>query len=367
MPLTNKQTYYFQIDALRSAMLLLGVVLHAGLSFMQFPLGDAWLYKHPDSSKLFDVLVLFIHTFRVPVFFVLAGFFIEMNIAQKSRKHILIKKLKRIGIPLVLGVLFLFPLVAFGLKKAQNNNYTILQYISNFDASHYGTIHLWFLYYLLFFYVVHLLISSKLTKFRAIVKRIHKAYLFPILVVFILYTIFILSFINPRSFDGDYAFLPNIGSVLYFLGFYFLGFIFYQINELFSKLKKQFNRYFFIGFFAFGLLLYSRNETLMINTDFNIFENIFFVITAYSFVVGFFGLFLKVFQKQNSMISYISKSAYFVYVVHLPVLTLLLAYCTFLQLNNYLFFIVLIVLTLVVSYGLYEVYNIVKRNKKLRF
>ena len=298
MQLTHKKTYYYHIDVLRSSMLLLGVVLHAGLSFIQFPLGEAWPYKHTDNAAFFDVLMLFIHTFRVPVFFVLAGFFIEMNMAQKSRKHLFIKKLKRIGIPLVLGVLFLFPLVEFGLEKALNNNQTILTYIANFDGSHYATIHLWFLYYLLFFYTAHLLISPMLKKIRLAINKINNSYFALLIFVFMGYAILVLNFVNPRSFDGDYALLPNVGSVIYFLGFYVLGFVFYNITNLFLYIQKQYTKYFVVGLIAFSVLLSSRSYA-NIESDFSLFENILFVVTAYSLVVGFFGLFTVLFKNKT--------------------------------------------------------------------
>jgi len=355
MQLTNKQTYFYQIEALRSAMLLLGPVLHAGLSFMVFPLGDAWTYKHSNNSEFFDTLVLFIHTFRVPVFFVLAGFFMEKNIEEKLLINILIKKLKRIGIPLILGVLILFPFIEIGLERAIHKDFSIIYYMNHFDASNYGTIHLWFLYYLLFFYVGHLLISNKLKGLRKLLKQINSHYLGIIVVVFMIYALLILNFVNTRSYDGDYHFIPNIGSILYFLGFYFLGVLFFHIEDLFSIIRKQYTIYFLIGFIAFGILLYTRNKVSDMSADFSLFENTLFVIIAYTFVIGLFGLFSKYFLKKHKIISYISNSAYFVYVVHLPILTLLLSVVTNWKLSSYSLFSLLIIFTLTLSYGLYEI------------
>jgi uncharacterized protein (DUF433 family) len=56
-------------------MMLLGLVLHSAVSFCTLPLGRAWAYKDASTHVLFDVLVLFIHVFRMPLFFLMAGFF----------------------------------------------------------------------------------------------------------------------------------------------------------------------------------------------------------------------------------------------------------------------------------------------------
>ena len=66
---------YHSLDALRASMMLLGLVLHSAVSYIREPLPEAWPYKDPNTSTLFDLVVFFIHLFRMPVFFVAAGFF----------------------------------------------------------------------------------------------------------------------------------------------------------------------------------------------------------------------------------------------------------------------------------------------------
>lgn len=57
-------------------MTLLGVVLHSGVTYTVADLGSAWSLKDPDTRNVaFDLLGGFIHSFRMPVFFVVAGFF----------------------------------------------------------------------------------------------------------------------------------------------------------------------------------------------------------------------------------------------------------------------------------------------------
>ena len=66
---------FHALDALRAAMMLLGLVLHSAASYTRTPLGDAWPYHDPHTNVAFDLLVFFIHLFRMPLFFVVAGFF----------------------------------------------------------------------------------------------------------------------------------------------------------------------------------------------------------------------------------------------------------------------------------------------------
>jgi hypothetical protein len=55
-------------------MMLLGIVLHAAVSYAMFNLGDLWPYRDRATSFVATGLVGLIHVLRMPVFFVMAGF-----------------------------------------------------------------------------------------------------------------------------------------------------------------------------------------------------------------------------------------------------------------------------------------------------
>ncbi len=66
------------LDGLRATMMLLGLVLHTAVSYTTVSLGAAWPYDDPATTVVADLGTLFIHVFRMPIFFVLAGFFAAM-------------------------------------------------------------------------------------------------------------------------------------------------------------------------------------------------------------------------------------------------------------------------------------------------
>ena len=66
---------FHSLDQLRSIMMLLGLVIHSAVSFTAKPLGGAWPYQDGNTSVFFDIVVFFIHVFRMPLFFMMAGFF----------------------------------------------------------------------------------------------------------------------------------------------------------------------------------------------------------------------------------------------------------------------------------------------------
>jgi hypothetical protein len=55
-------------------MMLLGLVLHSAISYGVLDYGDAWSLEDPEAtSPLFDLMVGYIHAFRMPVFLAKAG------------------------------------------------------------------------------------------------------------------------------------------------------------------------------------------------------------------------------------------------------------------------------------------------------
>lgn len=54
--------------------MLLGTVLHAALSFSTIP----WTVKDSQQGEFYNLLFAAIHGFRMPLFFMLSGFFTAM-------------------------------------------------------------------------------------------------------------------------------------------------------------------------------------------------------------------------------------------------------------------------------------------------
>ena len=92
----NSQRYY-SFDALRAMMMLLGLVLHVVISYTTYTEGFfAGFFKDAFTSKVCDILLWWIHLFRMPVFFVMAGFFAALVYQRKGKKEFWKNRLRRI-------------------------------------------------------------------------------------------------------------------------------------------------------------------------------------------------------------------------------------------------------------------------------
>ena len=97
----------YDLDALRAAAMLLGIALHAGLSFTPFP----WPVQDAQQSGFFGLLFAAIHGFRMPVFFVLSGFFTAMLWRGRGLKSLLSHRFRRALLPFLLGLVTIVPAV----------------------------------------------------------------------------------------------------------------------------------------------------------------------------------------------------------------------------------------------------------------
>lgn len=85
--------------------MLLGIVLHAALSFAPIP----WTVQDSQQSEFYYVLFAGIHGFRMPLFFMLSGFFTAMLWRKRGLTSLVKHRFKRIFLPLVLGCLTIVP------------------------------------------------------------------------------------------------------------------------------------------------------------------------------------------------------------------------------------------------------------------
>ncbi len=105
-PMTSASERYSSFDALRGAMMALGIVIHSATAYSTLP--DVWWIKDPQTSKWLDAVILFLHTFRLPAFFVMAGFFAALLVEKRGWQRMIENRMMRLGLPMILGILLVW-------------------------------------------------------------------------------------------------------------------------------------------------------------------------------------------------------------------------------------------------------------------
>ena len=93
------------LDALRAVAMLLGIVLHASLSFIP----SFWIVTDRQQNPGFGIVFSAIHGFRMPLFFVMSGFFSAMLLHRRGRWSLVKHRFFRVFLPLLLGMVTIVP------------------------------------------------------------------------------------------------------------------------------------------------------------------------------------------------------------------------------------------------------------------
>lgn len=147
------------LDAVRGGALLLGIVLHAAMSFVPAT-PRFWFIQDTHPSLLLGLLTFTIHVFRMTTFFLMAGFFARMSFQRRGPWCFARDRLKRIGLPLAIGWPILFTpmsLIAIWASHFPNGGWSRSwpPVLPNLPLTH-----LWFLYVLLELYIAMLLLRG---------------------------------------------------------------------------------------------------------------------------------------------------------------------------------------------------------------
>ena len=145
------------LDALRGTALLLGVLLHACMSYM--PSSEYfWLTSDQTESVIASGTFFWIHSFRMIVFFLLAGYFGRQLLDRYGTRAFIRNRARRVVTPLLAGWPIVFSgIVAVIVWNAWLVNGGELPQKAppgpKFTPDSFPLTHLWFLYVLVLFYV----------------------------------------------------------------------------------------------------------------------------------------------------------------------------------------------------------------------
>jgi len=223
---------FHSLDFLRAFALLMGVLLHVLMLFLE-------PFDGSEPRLGASIVFIWIHTWRMPLFMLLAGFFTALSLSKRDTGNYAFNRLIRLGVPLLLlwSVIPAIDEEASRLFKIPE----LISYIFYDIPFTFRLDHLWFLYYLLIFYSVLLLIKtavpviySFILGFELSLSRVLMVWL-PILIL--------LSPLNKPT-GGIFGNDPitfgeiNLGSMLFMASFFMIGMQAYKSSQFLENLQR---------------------------------------------------------------------------------------------------------------------------------
>ena len=333
---------YHSLDSLRATMMMLGLVLHTSINYVPIlPVDAGWPYQDAQTSPMFDWLIVFIHVFRMPVFFTVAGFFAAYLLETRGAPAFLRHRWNRIGIPLFVGVLVMLPATGGAMFYAQQFSAapplpdTAPQAASLDVLWNNLLMHLWFLYYLLLFCLAAALLAS-------LARRVPEGWRIAFLDIFgrfvnrgmivILAALSGITLHQMESWSFDYhgGLLPPARIPLSYALFFLFGWLLYLRRDALDGFKRPawFNLAAGIVFFLVHRHFVNTGcaDMHLCNTTATL-EHVgaiaFLAPAVWFLVYGFLGVFLRYLDTPNPRWRYLLDASYWMYIVHPPVVMVL--------------------------------------------
>jgi glucans biosynthesis protein C len=145
------------LDAIRASALLLGIVLHACLSFVPGISLELWPISDVHKSTTLMMVMFVIHIFRMSVFFLIAGLLTRALFHRLGFSGFWRNRVARIAAPLVLWWVVCFALiiaVVLWVLARQNGGQWVSSLPPWMVKRGPNFMHLWFLYLLLWLYAI---------------------------------------------------------------------------------------------------------------------------------------------------------------------------------------------------------------------
>ena len=323
----NRTERLHGLDSLRAIMMLLGLVLHSAITYGTIPYGEAWPLKDPDTTNImFDLSVVYIHTFRMPVFFIIAGFFGALLFYERSPRKMLNNRIKRIVFSFIVFVILLWPFVVFAIVfstaafagEAAPLAKALAVFNSPLILIPGDTMHLWFLYYLIYFSFAGWLFGRFQIKFSGVSDKMQKAYQFMMRSSLLRPLIFAaITFVGLRIaglswMEKTGGFIPALKPIILYFIFYLFGWLLYGSKHLLNGLNRRAWLIFAAANFMFLVkIVLSQTAGITIMAAVN-------SLTTWLFIFSIMGLFLRYFNRHSKSMRYISDSSYWIYLLHLP-------------------------------------------------
>lgn len=225
---------YFYLDNLRAFLMMLGLVLHTCAAFSS---ANYWLVGYVKPIEWVDHLNGFIHLFRMPLFFMISGFFAFLIMEKQTIKTFTATKILRIGLPF-LTVLLVINLPQFMILDYLRSNTIIQQVNTNSFVGH-----LWFLVNLLLYFLLYALTHGQIQKLVVHLKKLS-----PISYIGLVIIILPLCFLGVLAANKigipiykDFFILGSIYRLFAYVDYFLIGALFAGLgHERFINALKSF-------------------------------------------------------------------------------------------------------------------------------
>ncbi len=298
---------HHEMDAARAFAMSLGIVLHG--TFFVLPTEfwlfvEDWAKETPTASNPYVYIFSAIHGFRMPVFFLISGFFAALMWRKRGSQGLISHRLRRIAFPLAVCLITFLP-VSYWLSFQEEPSLRgwLLIWTENL-------MHFWFLWQLLLITAVFMVGLELGLRFR---NR-----LWYLLIPVAACSQYLMTD-GLLGADLSEHLIPDLNVLAYNFTFFAFGVFLYQRNIEVRRWWAWLLIPALAVFFPLGLVslyphLFIEAEVIWIRVISAVLVSAF----AWLMCFGLLGFFLWIAGRERYWIRYASDSAYWFYIAHFP-------------------------------------------------
>ncbi len=319
-------------DNLRAVMMWLGILLHVAINHTTGPSPLPW--RDAQTTPVADLILVFIHAFRMPVFFILAGYFVALLVARRGPKGMLKHRMRRLALPFVVfwpvlivcTTILMLVYVHLMARGTVGIDVSLLAR-KGAGASPFNTMHMWFLYYLIWFCVLSAALAPVWARLPAALRagvdtgflKLAGSWWGPLLLAVPLAIVG--SFYRAGMLAANGSFIPQLPDLVHHGLFFACGLLAWRHQDrLFPYLTRTCWRNLLLGFAVFvvalaGFKIFTTRPGSVPHLEAGI--AYVYNLTSWLWSFALIGLFLRYVPQQNRVLRYVSESSYWVFLVHM--------------------------------------------------
>lgn len=319
--------------------MMLGIVLHGAMLYLASPPPTMPIPTDRNNAYVFDIVFDFIHSFRMPTFFVLAGFFTSLLVEKRSVWGTYKDRARRVLAPLAAGIVTILPVTGLFMLDfmlgARFGTHDLIPDLEALNALREEMAakgvpvgrpmlgHLWFLYYLCFFYLLIPVCRFLVRRSLRFEDRFKRWLVSPfLLAAFALYTAGTLwPFHGGQVHEGFIYFKPHLPSLIYYGSFFVLGYVFHHYRDFLHALARNVPLWAVLAAILFPLAQYVShldNSSHGANLALHLVAVLANGLCTWTLIYLFLGSAQRFFDRNSPWIVYVSQSSYWVFLVHMP-------------------------------------------------
>lgn len=349
------------MDNLRALAMLAGVVFHAALAYSPL-MHPVWPAADAGGSRIVDAVAWFMHMFRMPLFFALAGYFAALLVARRGMAGLFRNRCARVLLPLAL---FTPPVLASMAWLTEHAADTVMRpspalawirtYVDQHGAmpSMPGWAHLWFLFYLALFTLM-VWVASTLELGR-IGNRIAAMPATMLVVLFPFLTAPALALVGT-PWPAPEFFIPALWALAFFGLYFAFGYQLFHHGALLDRLRSLSPFLLAGAVISYGVLFrwtdgfmdappsaVARGVRALLEACAGFWMTLWCLLAARRWL-----------RSRSATMRWLADSAYWVYIVHLPVLLAVQYRLLDMPLHWIVKFVSSLIVTLLVSFASYQ-------------